>query len=149
MGLDLRLLPDVWRGCEDPSSLMPQKGMKSQLGRAIGKTSLPRQGAPGGSSRLGAGEGSGRRPGCEDTLTDTLTDTLRDTEAGRKGSPREEEGLREIRGMRQSQTWTHLEKSRRKDREAKRQRKRASVAGAERQRWRRCRAERERGIKSP
>lgn len=36
------------------------------------------------------------------THTDTLTDTHRDTEVGRKGSPREEEGLREIRGMRQS-----------------------------------------------
>lgn len=36
---------------------------------------------------------------------------------------REEEGQRETRGMRQSQTWAHLEKSRRKEREAKGQTK--------------------------
>lgn len=33
---------------------------------------------------------------------------------------REEEAHRETRGMRQSQTWAHLEKLRRKEREAKR-----------------------------
>lgn len=77
------------------------------------------------------GRGSGRRGRCEDSLTDTHT-------RGRQ------EGEPERGGGTEGNTWhetdsdvAHLEKSRRREREAKTQRERTSVGGVGRQRGRR------------
>ena len=58
-------------------------------------------------------------------MTHSRIHTCSHTETQSRGGrgAREEEGQRETRGMRQSQTWAHLEKSRRKEREAKGQTK--------------------------
>lgn len=111
----------------------------------------PRQcplGAPAGWEQAGGvGRGPDVKahswPACMHTHTHahalTRTRAPRDQEEGEKTEP-ERGGGRETRGVRQSQTWAHLEKSRRKEREAQRRRKRER-AGEQRDRER-CSAER-------